>query len=152
MTDLKAQKRLAADVLDVGKNRVKLDPEQQGEIADAITRDDVRELIDEGAIRVEPKGGNSRGRARERAEKRSYGHQKGQGTRKGTAGGRNDETAEWRSKIRAQRRRLRTYRQNGELDPTDYRQVYRMAGGGEFDSVADVERYVRENYDVGGDD
>lgn len=152
MTDLKAQKRLAADVLDVGKNRVKLDPEQQGEIADAITRDDVRELIDEGAIRVEPKGGNSRGRARERAKKRSYGHQKGQGTRKGTAGGRNDETAEWRSKIRAQRRRLRKYRQNGELDPTDYRQVYRMAGGGEFDSVADVERYVRENYDVGGDD
>jgi len=152
MTDLKAQKRLAADVLDVGKNRVKLDPERQGEIADAITRDDVRELIDEGAIRVEQKSGNSRGRARERAKKRSYGHQKGQGSRKGTAGGRSDETAEWRSRIRAQRRRLRNYRQNGELDPTDYRQLYRMAGGGEFDSVADVERYVRENYEVGGDD
>ena len=152
MTDLKAQKRLAADVLDVGKNRVKLDPERQGEIADAITRDDVRELIDEGAIRVEQKSGNSRGRARERARKRSYGHRKGQGSRKGTAGGRSDGTAEWRSKIRAQRRRLRNYRQNGELDPTDYRQLYRMAGGGEFDSVADVERYVRENYDIGGDD
>jgi large subunit ribosomal protein L19e len=152
MTDLKAQKRLAADVLDVGKNRVKLDPERQGEIADAITRDDVRELIDEGAIRVEPKSGNSRGRARERAEKRSYGHQKGQGTRKGKAGGRRNEKDEWRSKIRAQRRRLRKYRQNDELSATDYRQLYRMAGGGEFDSVADVERHVRANYDVGGDD
>jgi large subunit ribosomal protein L19e len=152
MTDLKAQKRLAADVLDVGKNRVKLDPERQGEIADAITRDDVRELIDEGAIRVEPKSGNSRGRARERAKKRSYGHQKGQGTRKGKAGGRRNEKEEWRSKIRAQRRRLRKYRQNDELSPAEYRQLYRMAGGGEFDSVADVERHVRANYDVGGDD
>jgi large subunit ribosomal protein L19e len=152
MTDLKAQRRLAADVLDVGKNRVKLDPERQGDIAEAITREDVRELIDEGAIRVEPKSGNSRGRARERAKKRSYGHQKGQGSRKGKAGGRRNEKAEWRSKIRAQRRRLRKYRDQGELEPADYRQLYRMAGGGEFDSVADVERYVRDNYDVGGDD
>ena len=152
MTDLKAQKRLAADVLDVGKNRVKLDPNRQADIADAITRDDVRELIDEGAIRVEPESGNSRGRARERAKKRAYGHRKGQGSRKGKAGGRENEKEEWRSKIRGQRRRLRKYRQNDELTPAEYRQLYRMAGGGEFDSVADVERYVRANYDVGGDD
>jgi large subunit ribosomal protein L19e len=150
MTDLTAQRRLAADVLDVGKNRVKLDPDRQGDIAEAITRDDVRELVDEGAIRVEPKGGNSRGRARERAKKRAYGHQKGQGSRKGKAGGRQNETEEWRSRIRAQRRRLRLYRDRGELEPTDYRQLYRMAGGGEFDSVADLERYVNENYDIDG--
>ena len=52
MTDLSAQKRLAADVLDVGKNRVWFDPERQGDIAEAITREDVRELVDEGAIRT----------------------------------------------------------------------------------------------------
>jgi large subunit ribosomal protein L19e len=38
MTDLKAQRRMAADVLDVGKDRVWMDPEEQAEIADAITR------------------------------------------------------------------------------------------------------------------
>ena len=53
MTDLKAQKRLAADILGVGKNRVKFDPEAQSEIADAITRDDVRELIEDGTIEAE---------------------------------------------------------------------------------------------------
>jgi len=46
MSDLKAQKRLAADELDVGKGRVWLDPEAQEEVADAITREDIRELID----------------------------------------------------------------------------------------------------------
>ena len=86
MTDLKAQKRLAADVLGVGKNRVRFDPDAQGEIADAITRDDVRELIEEGIIEAETAEGNSRGSARERNEKRSYGHRTGHGSRKGGAG------------------------------------------------------------------
>ena len=66
MTDLSAQRRLAADVMDVGTNKVWLDPERQGDIADAITRADVRDLVQEGAIRAEEPQGNSRGRARER--------------------------------------------------------------------------------------
>ena len=31
MTDLSAQRRLAADVLDVGENKIWLDPERQGD-------------------------------------------------------------------------------------------------------------------------
>ena len=56
MTDLRAQRRLAADVLDVGENRVWFDPEEQGEIADAITREDIRDLVDRGAIDAEDVG------------------------------------------------------------------------------------------------
>jgi len=82
MTDLSAQKRLAADILDVGENRVWLDPGEQEEIAEAITRDDIRELVDEGIIRAKDAKTNSRGRARERAEKRSYGPWPCSGTRR----------------------------------------------------------------------
>jgi large subunit ribosomal protein L19e len=146
MTDLSAQKRMAADVLDVGKNRVWLDPERQGDIADAITRDEIRELVDEGAIRDKQKKGNSRGRARERKRKRSYGHQKGHGSRKGKAGGRQNEKDEWRSRIRAQRTYLREQRDDGSLDRSTYRDLYDKAGGGEFDSVADLRRYIEDNY------
>jgi len=63
MTDLSAQKRLAADVMDVGKNRVWFDPDAQGDIAEAITRDEIRELVDEGRIQADEPSGNSRGRA-----------------------------------------------------------------------------------------
>ena len=142
MTDLTAQKRLAADELGVGENRVWFDPEAHGEIADAITRDDVRELIDDGIIEAEETQGNSRGRARERNEKRAYGHRSGHGSRKGTSGGRTDESEEWQSRIRAQRRTLRELRDGDEITRSQYRELYDMASGGEFDSVGDLRRYV----------
>ncbi|PSQ23240.1 50S ribosomal protein L19e [Halobacteriales archaeon QS_9_67_17] len=146
MSDLTAQRRLAADILDVGKNRVWLDPERPGDIADAITREDVRELIDEGVIESKDAKSNSRGRARERAEKRSYGHGTGAGSRKGKAGGRQDEKEAWQSTIRAQRSTLKELRDEGELDASDYRSLYDQASGGEFDSVADLTRHIEENY------
>ena len=148
MTDLSAQKRMAADVLDVGKNRVWFDPDAQADIAEAITREDIRDLVQQGTIRAENATGNSRGRARERAEKRAYGHRKGPGSRKGKAGARTNEKEEWTSRIRAQRRRLRELRDDGPLDRTQYRQLYRKASGGEFDSVDRLEAYIKNNYEI----
>lgn len=155
MTDLAAQKRLAADELDVGKSRVWFDPEEQAEIAEAITREDIRDLIDEGTIRAEDAQSNSRGRARKRDAKRKYGHRKGAGTRKGKAGARQNKKKAWISRIRAQRKRLKQLRDEEEvLTPTQYRELYNKASGGEFDSVDRLEAYIRNNYDVdlGGDD
>ncbi|WP_248896178.1 50S ribosomal protein L19e [Haloplanus halobius] len=148
MTDLRAQKRLASDVLDVGEDRVWFDPEAQSEIAEAITRDDIRDLVDQGTIQAKDASGNSRGRARERADKRAYGHQTGAGSRRGTSGARQDSKDEWIDRIRAQRRRLRELRDDGPLDASQYRELYDKASGGEFDSVARLEAYIRNNYDV----
>jgi large subunit ribosomal protein L19e len=142
MTDLSAQKRLASEVLDVGENKIWLDPDRQADIAEAITREDIRELVDEGAVRAEPPKGNSRGKARQRQQKRAYGHQKGPGSRKGKAGARENDKESWQSRIRAQRKHLRQLRDDGEIDSSTYRALYDKAGGGEFDSVADLERYI----------
>jgi large subunit ribosomal protein L19e len=146
MSDLSAQKRLAADVLDTGQNRVWFDPERQGDIAEAITREDVRELVDEGAIREKGTQGNSRGRARERDEKRSYGHRKGHGSRKGNKGARQNEKDAWTQRIRAQRRRLKELRDEGELSPSEYRDLYNKANGGEFEDVQRLNNYIDNNY------
>ena len=146
MTDLAAQRRMAADLLDVGKDRVWLDPEAQAEIAEAITREDLRELIDEGTVRAKEAKGNSRGRARERAEKRAYGHRTGAGSRKGKAGARSNRKRAWISRIRAQRERLRELRDDGPLSASEYRTLYNKASGGEFDSVDRLEAYIRNNY------
>ncbi len=147
MSDLKAQKRLAADELDVGKGRVWLDPDALEEIADAITREDIRDLIDRGTIRAKDAKTNSRGRARERAEKRSYGHRSGAGTRKGKAGARQNTKDDWKARIRAQRRRLRELRDDEDvLDRSEYRELYNKASGGEFEDVARLEAYIRTQY------
>jgi large subunit ribosomal protein L19e len=149
MTDLSAQKRLAADVLDVGKSRVWFDPEEQAEIAEAITREDIRDLVDQGTIRATDAKSNSRGRARERAEKRSYGHRKGAGTRKGKAGARTNKKDDWASRIRAQRRRLRELRDDEDvLDASQYRALYNKASGGEFESIDRLEAYIRTEYGI----
>ncbi|WP_435099704.1 50S ribosomal protein L19e [Halarchaeum sp. P4] len=146
MTDLSAQKRLAADVLDVGQNRVWFDPDAQEEIADAITREDIRDLVQQGTIRAENKQGNSRGRARERDAKRAYGHRKGPGKRRGKAGARQNKKDEWKNSIRAQRQELRELRDSGELTPAQYRELYNMAKGGEFDSVRRMHNYIEDQY------
>ncbi len=148
MSDLKAQKRLAADVMDIGERRVWLDPEEQEEIAEAITREDIRDLVDQGVIRAKDAKTNSRGRARERNEKRSYGHRKGPGSRKGKAGAREKRKDGWISRIRAQRKRLKELRDDGTIDRTQYRELYNKASGGEFDSVDRLEAYARNNYGV----
>ena len=146
MTDLSAQRRLAADVLGVGKNRIWFDPEAQGDIVDAITREDVRQLVDQGTIQAEDKRGNSRGRARERAKKRAYGHRKGPGSRKGKAGARQNSKDQWIDRIRAQRRKLAELREEGQLGPTEYRDLYNKSKGGEFASVRYMMNYIDEHY------
>jgi large subunit ribosomal protein L19e len=146
MSDLSAQKRLAADVLDVGQSRVWFDPDQQGEIAEAITREDIRELVDDGTIRAEDKKGISKGRSRERKDKRAYGHQKGPGTRQGKAGARQNEKKQWQQQIRAQRKKLNELRGNGDITRTQYRELYNKARGGEFRSVQYLLNYIDNNY------
>lgn len=144
MTDLSSQKRLAADILDCGENRVWIDPDMQGDVAEAITREDVRELIMDGVIMAKSKKGVSRSRARERDEKRSYGHRKGQGKRKGKQGARNPSKQEWESRIRAQRRELKRLREEDVISASEYRDLYRKAKGGEFRSVRYLRNYVEE--------
>jgi len=146
MSDLTAQRRLAADVLDVGENRVWFDPDQQGEIVEAITREDIRELVDDGTIRAEDKKGISKGRSRERKDKRAYGHQKGPGTRQGKAGARENEKEKWQQQIRAQRKKLNELRGNGDITRTQYRELYNKARGGEFRSVQYLLNYIDNNY------
>jgi len=61
---LRNQKRIAADVLKIGETRVWIDPERFEDVSIAITRDDVRALIKDGAIATKPETGVSRGRYR----------------------------------------------------------------------------------------
>jgi large subunit ribosomal protein L19e len=136
MTDLTNQKRISASILKCGVHRVWFDPERNTDIQNAISREDLRGLIGEGVIKAEQKKGVSRGRARSLAAKRSYGHCKGPGRRKGAAGARHSSKDQWMQKIRAIRKSLRDLRETGTVDSHMYRLLYRKAAGGQFRSVA----------------
>ena len=61
---LKTQKRIASDILGVGKGRVWLDPAKFKDIKEAITRADIENLVSKGTIKKKELVGQSRSRAR----------------------------------------------------------------------------------------
>lgn len=138
------QRRIAAKVLKVGEGRVWIDPESISDVEEAITRADIRDLIEEGVIRKKPKRGVSRGRARIRALKKSLGRRKGHGSRKGTQGARRSKKRQWIIRIRALRRRLKELRAEGVIDKSMYHRLYNKAKGGEIKSVARLEAMIRK--------
>jgi len=142
MSDLASQRRLAASVLGCGENRVWFNPEKLSDIQNAMSREDLRKLVEEGAISSHQKKGVSRGRARLRTVKRSYGHGKGPGRRSGAKGARTPSKTQWIKKIRSQRRELRSQRDAGTLTPTEYRRLYRRAAGGQFRNVAHMKTQI----------
>ncbi len=136
MTDLTNQRRISAAILKCGVHRVWFDPERLPDIQNAISREDVRGLIKEGAINARQIKGVSRGRARLKIAKRSYGHCRGPGRRKGAAGARHPSKRMWIQRIRAIRKELVHLRSEQRVDARMYRILYRKASGGQFRSVA----------------
>jgi len=143
MADLANQKRLAAAVLKVGVTRVWIDPERLEDIATAITREDIRGLVEEGVVKRRAVVGISRGRARARDIKRAKGHRKGHGSRRGAKYARTPKKESWMRKIRSQRKVLKTMRDDEKtIDAHTYRILYRKAKGGEFRNVAHLKSYI----------
>ena len=142
MSDLFNQRRLASKIFECGFDRVWLNPEAFEEIASAITREDVRGLIEKGTIKIKPVKSVSRGRARVLAAKRNYGHCKGHGSRKGKKGARTPKKDQWIKKIRALRKRLKELRAEGMLDKSVYCRLYRKAKGGEYRSVSHLNSHL----------
>ena len=88
MSDLKNQRRMAAEILKCGENRVWLNPDKLEEIEDCITRADIRTAIASGLIKAKAKNGTSKGRIRYVQGQKASGKRKGPGSRKGTANAR----------------------------------------------------------------
>ena len=143
--DLTAQKRMAAEILGVGVSRIWIDPSRVEDVANAITREEVKRLIKEGVIQVKPSHSPSRGRWRERHEARKKGRHRGPGRRKGDKTARSDPKEEWMHRIRKMRRFLRWLRDNGVIDRRTYRQLYRWAKGGMFPTFAALRRWLEEH-------
>jgi large subunit ribosomal protein L19e len=137
---LRIQKQLAAKVLDIGKGRVWLDPDRFEDISAAITRDDIRALVHDGAIKARPQVGVSRGRFRQASLQRKKGLRKGPGTRKGPVQG-----DEWIHRIRSMREFLRLVRRRKIITPTVYRTLYLKAKGGAFHDKRQLKSYIEEH-------
>jgi len=118
--NLTTQKRLAAEILDVGVNKIWVDPARTEDVSRAITRDDIRHFISNGAIAAEPEKGNSRGRFKKAMAQKAKGRRKGHGRRSGNKGARTPKKNKWVNKVRALRSELREIKKEQNIK-TNYR-------------------------------
>lgn len=145
MTNLSSQRRLAAQILKVGQNRVWINPERIDDVEGAITREEVKRLIHEKIIVSLPEQGVSRSRAKAVREKKRAGRRKGAGSRTGSPRAKISKKEAWMSKIRCLRRNLRELKASRVITEHTYRKMYGIAGSGKFESVAEMERYLKTN-------
>jgi len=141
--DIANQKRMAADILKCGKNRVYMDTNRLEDISEAVTRGDIRRLIVSGAIRAKQKKGQSRGRGLFRAAQKKKGRRRGSAHRKGASNARFPKKRRWMERIRPIRAHLAQLRDNGTLDRSVYRVLYRQAKGGMFHNRSHLDTQLR---------
>ncbi|MEM1985180.1 MAG: 50S ribosomal protein L19e [Nitrososphaeria archaeon] len=135
--NLKSKKELVARTLGVGVSRVKLMPEAAERISDAITRDEIRSLVEQKAIIILQKKGVSRSRVKK-------GKRSGPGSRKGSKGARQGKKDLWVKKVRALRRHLKYLLEHGIISKENYKKLYLWIKGGQIRTVKRLDEIARE--------
>lgn len=143
MADL--QKRLAAEVMGCGIDRVRFDPAKLKEIRDAITKQDIRRLVQQRAITKKPVLGRSGYQASIRKIRRQKGRRQGPGSREGAKGARRGKKSLWINTIRSQRKYLKLLKGNQSITNDTFKKIYVLAKGGLFRSRGHIRLYLEEH-------
>ncbi len=142
---LNNQRRIAAYILKVGTNRVWLDPTKASDIKEAITKADIKSLINNHVIKAIPEKGISRFRIRKRIRQRRKGRLSGSGSRKGKKTARLPSKKIWINMMRSQREFLKMIRDKKLITPNTYHELYKRSKGGFFRSVRHIKLYLNEH-------
>ena len=129
------QKKLAAKILKVGVSRIWLDPSKKKEIEEAITKADVRKLIEKGFIKV------LKEKIRRKEKKR---RRRGPGSRKGGKYAIVSKKRRWINTVRPLRRMLKELKESGKIDNTTYRKLRKLVKGGVFRSRSHLLIYLKQ--------
>ena len=141
---MKLQKKLAARILKSSPNRIKLKTEELPKIKEAITKADIKGLINKGLIKRKQVRGKGNFHTRKRKIQKRKGRQKGKGSRKGKAGARENPKRKWINKVRAQRNLLKTLKDKKYISNDIFKKLYRKVKGGFFRSKRHIKLFIDE--------
>ena len=140
--DSSSQKRIASDIMKCGVSRVRIKTSE--DVEEALTREDIRELIQKGIIWSVQKRGTSKFASKKKLEQKKKGRMRGPGRRKGTSGARKNDKTKWIEKVRPLRRLLAELREAEQIPREDYGLLYRRIKGGFFRNKKHLLYYLKE--------
>ncbi len=143
VVNLKAKKRLASRVTGVGIHRIRFDTDHLDDVADAITRENIRSLITAKTIRIKSFTGTSKGRAHKKKAQRS---KRGttQGSKRGRKGARVGKKEVYVAKVRSLRRLLKTAKDRKDLTNPEFWVLYKKVGGNTVRNKAHLRTLMEE--------
>jgi large subunit ribosomal protein L19e len=141
--NLKTKKQLASRVFKVGVNRVVFASDHLDDVADAITRENIRSLFTANTIRIKPIVGTSRGRAKvKKIQKKKRGV--GQGSKKGAKGARIGKKEVYVIKGRSLRYSLKIAKDRKEITIKEFWALYKKIRGNTVRNIAHLRTLIDE--------
>ena len=141
--NLRTKKRLVSRVTGVGIGRIRFSPDHLDDIADAITRQQVRSLVTANTITIKPIQGTSRGRAQHKKDQRSKRGTK-QGSKRGRKGARVGKKQVHMTKVRALRYILKVAKDRQEIANKEFWTLYKKIGGNTVRNKAHLRALMEE--------
>jgi large subunit ribosomal protein L19e len=129
--NLSKKKMLAVKTLEVGKERIVFVESRLDEIKEAITKQDIRDLLTNGAIRIKPKSG------RKKVIKKNK--KKSPGKRKKNVNKRKQEYVKLTRKLR---KYLASLKEKGKISKEDLKDARKKIRNRNFKSKANLKEYI----------
>jgi len=143
VVNLKSKKRLVSRITGVGVHRVWFDSDRLDDIADAITRDNIRGLMTANTIKIKSFTGTSRGRAKlKKIQRKKRGRTAG--SKQGTKGARVGKKQVYVKKIRSLRYLLKVFKDRKEITNQQFWELYKKVGGNVVRNRAHLHSLVKE--------
>ncbi len=127
----------------MGIHRIRFDSDHLSDIADAITRSDIRSLITANTITIKSFTGTSRGRAhKKKAQRNKRGTT--QGSKHGSKGARVGKKEVYVAKVRSLRRLLKIAKDRKDITNPEFWTLYKKVGGNTVRNKAHLRTLIAE--------
>ncbi len=141
MKTLKLQKKLAARIMHCGINKIWMDPDRLEDIKEAITSEDIKQLIKEKIIKkiktagIKSRAGKSRKKRKKKGRKRRIGKIKKRI---------NKRKQDYVKSIRKLRNYLKSLRKLKKIDSKKFNKLKRLAKSGHLKNKKSIDEYLTE--------
>jgi large subunit ribosomal protein L19e len=139
MKTLRLQRKLAARILRVGENIIWLDPDRMDDIREAITSEDIRDLIKDKAIKKKIARGVKARAGKLRKKRKKKGRKRGAGKKRKNIKKRKKIYVE---NIRKMRNHLKSLKKLKKINSKQYNKLKRLSKAGYLTSIRAIDEYL----------